>query len=102
MAVAGIDARVVHAVRTAEHALLLAARDSELAALRVQYDLLAVRYDDTRAPIDVDAIGAARTCALSGCDRRPWRGHHDSCKAHPTPAGATCGPRGAPRPKQPE
>jgi hypothetical protein len=95
IAVADFDPTAELAVRTAEHALLLAARDSELAALREQYDLLAVRYDDNRAPIDVDAIGAARTCFLSGCDRRTWPGHNYCGKAHATQAGALGGPGGA-------
>ncbi len=82
------------AVCTAEHTLSLAVRDSELAALREQYDLLAVRYDDSRAAIDVDAIGAACTCALPGCDRRTWPGHNYCGKTHATQAGVLGGPGG--------
>jgi hypothetical protein len=85
--VADFDPAAELAVRTVEHALSLAARDSELAALREQYDLLAVRYDDSRAAIDVDAIGAARTCALPGCDRRAWPGLNYCGRTHATQGG---------------
>jgi hypothetical protein len=93
--VAPFDPTAELAARGAEHALSLAARDSELAALREQYDLLAVRYDDSRAAIDVDAIGATRTCLLPGCDRRAWPGANYCGKTHATQAGALGGPGGA-------
>ncbi len=54
--VAEFDPTAELAVRAAEHALLLAARDSELAALRDQYDHLAVPCDDTRAGDKGDLI----------------------------------------------
>ena len=66
--VAPFDPTAELAARAAEHGIMLAARDSKLAALREQYDHLDVRYQDTRAaPIDVDGLGATRTCALPGC-----------------------------------
>ena len=66
----------------AEHAVSLAARDAELVVLQEQYDLLAVRYDDSRAAFGADGIGATRTCLLSGCDRRAWPGKDFCGKSH--------------------
>jgi hypothetical protein len=87
--VAPFDPTAELAARAAEHAIVLAARDSELATLREQYDHLAVRYQDTRAgPIDVDSLGAPRTCDLPGCERRAWPSHNYCGKHHAIQAGA--------------
>jgi hypothetical protein len=87
--VAPFDPTAELAARAAEHAIVLAARDSELASLREQYDHLTVLYQDTRAgPIDVDGLGATRTCALPGCERRAWPSHNYCVKQHAIQAGA--------------
>lgn len=56
----------------------------ELGELRAQYDMLALRHEGpTGGAVDVDALGApAKSCALAGCDRRPWPGHPFCGKAH--------------------
>lgn len=89
------DPTAVLAAAAAEHAASLAARDAELVVLQEQYDLLAVRYDDSRAAFGADGIGATRTCLLSGCDRRAWPGKDFCGKSHATQAGALGGPGAA-------
>ncbi len=70
----------------ADHRLRLEAAERENAALRAQYDLLAIRNDGAtgvNSAIDADRIGAPnQTCALLGCDRRPWPGHPYCGKTH--------------------